>query len=152
MLNNGSVNEIVCSLHRLRNATDYVRCVRNDVADPSPPPPPPALASVILDSIQRNYYPFLIVLGFVGNILSVCVFASTGLKKFSSSYYLTALAISDTFFLFNVAIKWLDVMGIPLFGMNFVCQMVIYTTYVSTRKQFVVDERADLYAMKPLKY
>jgi 7 transmembrane receptor (rhodopsin family) len=76
------------------------------------------------------YTPFLVTVGSVGNILSVLVFFKTKLRKLSSSYYLAALGISDTCFLFVMFITWLDFFGINVYSRNFFCQFFTYFSSV----------------------
>ncbi len=53
--------------------------------------------------------PFIICIGFLGNILTVCVFILTDLKRQSVSIVTIALAIADSFVLIiPVAILWLE--------------------------------------------
>ena len=53
--------------------------------------------------------PFIIGIGFFGNILAVCVFILTDLKRQSVSIITIALAIADTFVLIiPVAILWFE--------------------------------------------
>lgn len=91
----------------------------------------PQVASALLQFIQLYYTPVLVILGCMGNSLSVFVFFGTKLKKLSSSYYLAALAISDTGFLIAQFISWLNLINVPLFKKDGVCQMTIYCSHVS---------------------
>jgi hypothetical protein len=53
--------------------------------------------------------PFIICIGLLGNILTVCVFILTDLKKQSVSIITIALAIADSFvLLIPVSILWLE--------------------------------------------
>lgn len=90
------------------------------------------LAIDILQLIQLYYMPVLVILGCVGNTLSVLVFFGTKLKKLSSSYYLAALAFSDTGFLVAQFITWLNLVNVPLFKKSGFCEMAIYFSHVST--------------------
>lgn len=92
----------------------------------------PSGAQRVLCSIQLYYTPFLVALGTLGNCLSVLVFFATKLKKLSSSYYLSALAISDTGFLITLFISWLNLIDLPLFNMPGICQLSVYLTQVKT--------------------
>jgi hypothetical protein len=76
------------------------------------------------------YTPFLVAVGSVGNILSVLVFFKTKLRKLSSSYYLAALGISDTCFLFGSFISWLNFIDIHVYNQNVFCQFFTYFTSV----------------------
>lgn len=79
-----------------------------------------------LETIQFYYTPFLVASGTIGNWLSVIVFFSTKLRKLSSSFYLAALAISDTGFLLTLFISWLNMLEIRYFNMPIVCELTIY--------------------------
>lgn len=72
------------------------------------------------------YTPVLVCFGSIGNILSVFVFFKTKLRKLSSSYYLAALGISDTCFLFGLLVPWLNFVDIHLYNKNVLCQLVTY--------------------------
>lgn len=93
--------------------------------------PESSSAAVILQVIQLYYTPVLVILGCVGNTLSVFVFFGTKLKKLSSSYYLAALAFSDTGFLIAQFITWLNMVNVPLFKKPGFCQLAIYCSHVS---------------------
>ncbi|XP_049857927.1 somatostatin receptor type 4-like [Schistocerca gregaria] len=69
--------------------------------------------SVELDAVQSvavllnlYYIPVLCVVGCAGNVASVLVFFGTKLCKLSSSFYLGALAVSDSLFLLAVLGAW----------------------------------------------
>lgn len=81
---------------------------------------------------QLYYIPILVIFGVLGNILSVCVFFYTKLRKLSSSYYLSSLAVSDTVFLITVFIAWLELVKIYWFITQWVCKITMYLTYVSS--------------------
>lgn len=87
--------------------------------------------SLILQFLQLYYMPILVIMGCVGNALSVIVFFGTKLRKLSSSYYLAALAISDCGFLVAQFITWLNMVNVSLFNKAGFCQMAIYFSHVS---------------------
>jgi len=80
-------------------------------------PPPSDQACYLLNStgtggaVTLSYNVFLgaslvlIVVGLVGNALSLVVFSSTPLRSFSSSVYLLTLAVSDSFYLVGYGYK-----------------------------------------------
>lgn len=73
------------------------------------------------------YVPVIVLIGSFGNILSVMVFfKSLKLRKLSSSYYLGALAISDTCFLFGLLMQWLNFIDIDVYNRNHFCQFFTY--------------------------
>lgn len=86
----------------------------------------------VLYGFQLYYTPLLVLLGTVGNTLSVFVFFATKLRKLSSSYYLSALAISDTGFLVALFVSWLNLVDVNLFNMPGICQLTVYLTQVQT--------------------
>lgn len=88
----------------------------------------PSLAELVINQIQMYYTPILVYLGALGNCLSVCVFFSSKLRKLSSSFYLAALAISDTGFLISLFIVWLNMVDVGLFNRQGFCQFFIYLT------------------------
>lgn len=80
-----------------------------------------------LQDIQRYYTPILVILGLLGNCLSMCVFFGTKLRYFSSSIYLGILAISDSGFLVvGVFVPWLQMVKVNLFNRQGFCPVLIY--------------------------
>lgn len=77
----------------------------------------------IVRQLNMYYVPLLIVVGFVGNLLSCVVFLNTRLRMRSSSYYLAALAIADVTYLFILFLVWLDLLGFNTFNVNVMCQV-----------------------------
>ena len=57
------------------------------------------------------FLPTLILVGVVGNSLSVCVFILSHLRRLSSSVYLAALAVADAGFLFCALAEWCHYIG-----------------------------------------
>ncbi|XP_069178446.1 thyrotropin-releasing hormone receptor-like [Procambarus clarkii] len=86
----------------------------------------------IVRQLNTYYVPLLIVVGFVGNLLSCVVFLNTRLRMRSSSYYLAALAIADVTYLFILFLVWLDLLGFNTFNINVMCQLEIYLGSVSS--------------------
>jgi hypothetical protein len=84
----------------------------------------------VVERIELCYSLTLIVLGTLGNCISVFVFFTTKLRKLSSSFYLAALAVSDTGFLIALFVSWLNSIGVPLFNTSGVCEMDNYLIYV----------------------
>jgi len=72
------------------------------------------------------YTPVIIGIGCIGNLLSVIVLLNQKLRRLSSSFYLAALSISDTFFLFSVLAQWLTFFDINLYNENYFCQFFLY--------------------------
>lgn len=105
--------------------------------------------------LQTYYLPFIIIAGSVGNILSVLVFFKTKLKKLSSSYYLAALAISDTGFLIVVMFNWLSNLEVQLYNKPGWCQLFQFLTalFIFLSVWFVVAFTVERFiaVMYPLK-
>ncbi|XP_055378796.1 thyrotropin-releasing hormone receptor [Condylostylus longicornis] len=83
-------------------------------------------AETVGNFLSCYYTPILVFSGSIGNILSVFVFFKTKLKKLSSSYYLSALAISDTCFLIGLFIQWLNFIDIYLYNREILCQFFTF--------------------------
>lgn len=86
------------------------------------------LAYKIGDFLTHYYTPTLVIVGSIGNILSVIVFFKTKLRNLSSSYYLAALGISDTGFLIASIVPWLNYINLDIYNKNYFCQ---FFTYIS---------------------
>ncbi|XP_076049470.1 FMRFamide receptor-like [Oratosquilla oratoria] len=86
----------------------------------------------VVHQLNMYYVPLLIVVGFVGNILSCVVFLNTRLRMRSSSYYLAALAVADVTYLFVLFLVWLELLGFNTFNVNVGCQLIIYLGSVSS--------------------
>ena len=76
--------------------------------------------------------PVVVIVGLIGNILSMIVFSGSYLKRYSSNVYLSALAFSDIVFLLCLMCNWTSVLGTNLYGMEGWCQTLSYLTYVSS--------------------
>ncbi|KAL6263177.1 hypothetical protein P5V15_005979 [Pogonomyrmex californicus] len=85
----------------------------------------------LLQNIQLYYTPILVVLGSLGNCLSMYAFFGTNLRYSSSSIYLGALAISDSIFLMIVFVVWLVMVHVNLFNQYGFCQCFIYISTIS---------------------
>lgn len=109
----------------------------------------------IILMIQMYYVPFIIVSGSIGNILSVIVFSKTKLKKLSSSYYLAALAVSDTGFLIVLMFNWLSGRGVQLYNKPMWCQFFQFSSalFIFLSVWFVVAFTVERFiaVMYPLK-
>lgn len=79
-----------------------------------------------LIAMQMYYIPVLVSLGTLGNCLSVYVFCGTKMRRASSSWYLSALAISDTGFLLSIFVTWLNLFEIGIFNRPGYCQFFVY--------------------------
>ena len=86
--------------------------------------------SDILEAMNKYIIPIIVLVGAFGNTLSVVVFLGTHMRHMSLSIYLSALAISDTGYLFTVLVTWLDVLDVTIFHTNGMCQLTVYMAYV----------------------
>ncbi|XP_044764663.1 neuropeptides capa receptor [Coccinella septempunctata] len=85
----------------------------------------------LVETFQFYYIPILVCLGTVGNSISVYVFFhSKKMRHLSSSYYLSALAVSDTLFLLSIFMVWLRFFEIDVFNNEGTCQALIYISAV----------------------
>ncbi|KAM3968857.1 neuropeptide receptor A18 [Aphomia sociella] len=84
-------------------------------------------------SVLNVYYtPLLVALGSIGNLLSVFVFFTSKLRMQSTSQYLSALAVSDTIFLFQLLPPWLNAVQLTgVFHRQGFCQVFVYISYVT---------------------
>ncbi|XP_055536050.1 growth hormone secretagogue receptor type 1-like [Wyeomyia smithii] len=80
----------------------------------------------LLSMINFYYIPALVLFGSIGNVLSVLVFFKTKLKKLSSSYYLAALGLSDTCYLFGLFVPWLNLIDIKIYTLDVYCQFFTF--------------------------
>ena len=72
------------------------------------------------------YVPIIVCTGSIGNILSVFVFFKTKLSKLSSSFYLAALAVSDTCFLMGLFAQWLNFVDVHIYNREYFCQFFTF--------------------------
>ncbi|KAG7313540.1 hypothetical protein JYU34_000684 [Plutella xylostella] len=86
----------------------------------------------IVSAVNIYYTPILVILGTIGNLLSICVFYTSKLRTLSTSQYLTALAVSDTVFIIQLLPPWLNAVDATgLFHREYFCQVFVYVSYVS---------------------
>ncbi|CAG7715012.1 unnamed protein product [Allacma fusca] len=82
--------------------------------------------------VNQVYTPILFLFGTIGNCLSVTVFCTAPTHRhLSSSYYLSALAISDTGFLINLVAVWLEDLGYHVITTELTCPLVMYLGQVT---------------------
>ena len=82
--------------------------------------------------------PVIIVIGLVGNTISLRVFTSKVMQRLSSSHYLVALSASDILVLLTYVfidwlnrgmIRWPGNLRVPLMNARGACQMYLYVSY-----------------------
>jgi len=61
-----------------------------------------------VDNMTLYVTPLIIVIGVVGNALSLAVFSLTYLQRLSSSLYLSMLSVADIVFLLALLVVWLE--------------------------------------------
>lgn len=89
------------------------------------------LASSVINVIEFYYTPALVAFGALGNCLSVYVVFATKMRRTSSSFYLAALALSDTGFLLSVLVNWLGLYyDVQILNQQGFCQFLVYLTNV----------------------
>lgn len=74
------------------------------------------------------YIPAFVMLGSIGNVLSIIVFLKTKLRFQYASVFLAALAISDSMFLLSAFISWLNYFNVNIYDREYFCQ---FFTFVS---------------------
>lgn len=86
----------------------------------------------MVTSFYLYYTPILVILGVIGNLVSIYVFYISKLRLQSTSQYLSALALSDTVFLLQLTPPWLSAAQITgIFYRGGFCQVFVYISYVS---------------------
>ncbi|XP_025091937.1 nociceptin receptor-like isoform X3 [Pomacea canaliculata] len=107
--------------------------------DYSPETDPPLVTSSM--KVYTYCVPIILVIGLLGNLVSLRVFLSRNMRKLSASTYLAALSTSDiTALLFHVLVDWLR-WGLPSLNSDSaapaflntpgVCHVLFYFSYVS---------------------
>lgn len=82
--------------------------------------------------IDKYYTPLLCLFGALGNCLSLAVFClDAKYRSQSSSYYLSALALSDTGFLLSVFVVWLEGVHGGVITLDITCPLVMYLGQVT---------------------
>lgn len=83
-------------------------------------------------TVDLYYTPILFVFGTLGNSLSLAVFCMNAkYRSQSASYYLSALAISDTGFLVNLLAVWLERVIGGIITSGLMCPLVMYLGQVT---------------------
>lgn len=86
---------------------------------------------MVVDYLTLYLTPIIIVVGIIGNTLSLSVFSFTHLQRLSSSLYLSTLSVADIVFLLALLVIWLERVNCTLFSRDGWCQGVLYATKVS---------------------
>ena len=83
-------------------------------------------------NLSKYLIPSLVAFGTVSNTLVIIVFMGSHLPKVGVNIYLTALAVSDTVYLFSLGIVWLEAVDFPIFHASGWCQLVVFLSYISS--------------------
>ncbi|XP_058793250.1 thyrotropin-releasing hormone receptor [Phymastichus coffea] len=91
-----------------------------------------SIAWQVITFLEIYYLPVLVVLGSLGNCLSVYVVFASKMRRTSSSFYLAALAVSDTGFLASIFVAWLGLSwtNVQIMNKQGFCQFFVYLTNV----------------------
>ncbi|XP_055914205.1 cysteinyl leukotriene receptor 1 [Eupeodes corollae] len=88
----------------------------------------PKIIDAVAHYLTFYYTPIIVFGGSIGNILSVFVFFKTNLRKLSSSFYLAALAVSDTLYLLATFASWLGYVEVNVYNRDVLCQFFVFTS------------------------
>ncbi len=97
-----------------------------NVSDPHP------VLREFVSKLNTYSLPTLVILGTVCNCLAIAVFSGPYLRRLGVNVYLSALAASDTCYLFTVFIMWLAYVDVQVIHKNGWCQFVIFLSYTSS--------------------
>lgn len=86
---------------------------------------------MVVDVMMLYVTPLIVVIGVVGNALSLIVFSLSYLQRLSSSLYLSMLSVADIVFLLALLVVWLERVDVSLFTRDGWCQAVLYVSRVS---------------------
>lgn len=86
----------------------------------------------IAKAIRNICIPTIVIIGVLGNFVSMMVFASNYLRSSSSSTFLVALACADNVFLVSLFLSWIDGSIINILNSVTICRLIAYLTYISS--------------------
>ena len=86
--------------------------------------------------LNLYYPPLLIVIGFLGNSLSLLVMLQRNNRKFSCCVYLAGLALGDNLFMINALHLWLMTAIFPEQFTHRHCTIVAYSFQVKSKLRF----------------
>ena len=98
----------------------------HNVSDPHP------ILREFVSKLNTYSWPILVILGTLCNCLAIAVFSGPYLRRLGVNVYLSALAASDTCYLFTVFIMWLAYVDVQVIHTNGWCQLVIFLSYTSS--------------------
>lgn len=82
--------------------------------------------------IKRFLTPVIIIVGVPGNVIVTATLMRSPLSKFSSSHYLSAIAIANTVYLSVLALTYITMLGHNVYDRPMVCQFVFLTKDMSS--------------------
>ncbi|GAB1606512.1 neurotensin receptor type 1-like [Argonauta hians] len=95
-------------------------------------PPHRSIESLIIGVLRSYVNPLISTVGIIGNLISIWVFSAKGLRRLSSSVYVQAVLVSDTFFLITILAVWLESFNYMALHFDGICQGNVYLSYVSS--------------------
>ena len=81
--------------------------------------------------LRNIWIPSVVLLGLIGNTLSLFVFSARSMKHCSSSTFLAALALVDNIFLLNLGFIWIDGEFYNILRFSVACEIIMFVTYVT---------------------
>ncbi len=88
--------------------------------------------STALQHYEKYYKAFIIIVGLVGNFMTIVIFARSRIAHSNrTSFYLISLAISDICFLISLFVSLLDDFN-AISPNSYVCKSMVYTQFVFT--------------------
>ena len=81
--------------------------------------------------LRNIWIPSIVVVGLIGNTLSLLVFSARSMKHCSSSAFLASLAFVDNVFLLNLAFIWIDGEFYNILRFSIACETIMFVTYVT---------------------
>ena len=76
--------------------------------------------------------PIIVVIGLVGNTLSLLVYCTRGMKSCSCSVFLAALAAVDNTFILGALLNWVNDKLYAILKTDLSCQVLIFMTYAAS--------------------
>ncbi|KAH9493063.1 hypothetical protein Btru_022682 [Bulinus truncatus] len=80
--------------------------------------------------VHRYFLPVMCTVGCIGNVISIGIFLTRSMRKKSCILYLMVKCFMDTLFLLTLFIVWLDRIGVQWFQIPFICQSVVFLTFL----------------------
>ena len=81
--------------------------------------------------LRNIWIPSVVLIGLIGNTLSLLVFSARNMKHSSSSTFLAALALVDNIFLVNLGLVWIDGEFNNFLRFPIACELIMFVAYVT---------------------